>query len=502
MSNTSNNVVRFPSQQIAAPELETLIAEGMTQSEITEFVALANADTMTLARRIAQDKEPEAARRFTYRLWLVRRVLAQIDWSKAVIRNDSRDIDDDDYTTEKFRSKSKRNAEPWSEGAPPPGDETKTDEAAVLKNYPITWDGDITGEPAVPELVRGMLPAVGLAFLSGQWGMFKTFIAIDLAFSVMTMTTFATRATLRQGGVLLIAAEGAKYINLRLQGVKQAKTPESMTIGDTPFAWVKSCPPLVEDDAFDILLALAENVSSKLRERFDLPLALIILDTVASAANFRDANDGSENQRVMNKLTKLAEVTQTLVLAVDHFGKDVSTGTRNSSNKEGSADAILALIGVREIGGVISDMRMTIRKNRDGDVGEEFHFCKRLVELKEGGGSIVIDWVEPTPEGIGATKAQVGWPKTLHTLKGALGETLLSCGLMADPMPGMPSVRVVKREIVRTEYMRRYPGERSGAKTAFSAHCKAAVAAGLMQSRQIALPDGSLEDVFWALAPC
>jgi hypothetical protein len=387
--------------------------------------------------------------------------------------------------------------EPPDPGAPPIGE--PVNKADILKDYQVIWDGDAVGDPSVPELVQGMLPRVGVALLSGQWGMFKTFTAIDLGFSVMTLTPFATREILRQGGVLLFAAEGQKYVNLRLQGVKQAKTPEDATVGIMPFAWVKSSPQLTEDNALDVLLALAKSVSRKLENKFKLPLALIIIDTVSSAANFKDANDGSENQRVMDKLNKLAEITQTLVLAVDHFGKDVSTGTRNSSNKEGAADAVLALIGDRTIGGVVSNMRLAIRKNRDGDVGEEFHFRKRTVELREGGGSIVIDWAETT---LGTTKAPIGWPKALHTLKGALSEALLSSGFMACPFPDMAPVRVVKREIARREYMRRYPGERSGAKTAFSTHCKAAVASGLMQSRQIALSDGSLEDVFWALAPC
>jgi hypothetical protein len=82
------NVVAFP-QRVAQPDLSALIAEGMTAAEIAGFIAFTNADLKTQARRLAQLKEPEEAKQFTYRLWLVRRVLAQIDWSKAVIRNDA-----------------------------------------------------------------------------------------------------------------------------------------------------------------------------------------------------------------------------------------------------------------------------------------------------------------------------------------------------------------------------------------------------------------------------
>jgi hypothetical protein len=378
-----------------------------------------------------------------------------------------------------------------------------TEKADPLKDYPIIWDGDVVGETKVPELVRGMLPEIGLAFISGQWGLFKTFVAIDLAFSVMTQTPFAHHETMRQGGVLFIAAEGAKYVNLRLQGVKQGKgrASEDAEIPTAPFAWTKACPPLIEDNALDILLALARATAAKLKERFNLPLALIVFDTVTAAANFDNANDASESQRVMNKLTKLAETTSALVLAVDHFGKDVTTGTRNSSAKEGAGDAVLALFGDRTMGGVVSSTRMTVRKYRDGEVGEEIYFNKRLVELEGGGGSIIINWIK-TQDQDDAPKARQGWPKTLHTLKAALGEVLGSQGFMASPFPEMAPVRVAKREAVRTEYMRRYAGEPTGAKQSFSAHCKAAVAEGHMGKRAIAMQDGEMADVFWAITPC
>ena len=53
------------------------------------------------------------------------------------------------------------------------------------------------------------VPETGVGLLSGQWGTYKTFIAIDLAGAVMTGNLFAGRAVKRSGGVDF-AAEGAE----------------------------------------------------------------------------------------------------------------------------------------------------------------------------------------------------------------------------------------------------------------------------------------------------
>jgi hypothetical protein len=85
------------------------------------------------------------------------------------------------------------------------------------------------------------------------------------------------------------------------------------------------------------------------------------LSSLMPAAGFKDANDASENQRVMDVLTNVAMEAETLVLAVDHFGKDVTTGTRNSSVKEAAVDAVLALLADRDLAGNVSNPRLAIR---------------------------------------------------------------------------------------------------------------------------------------------
>ena len=89
----------------------------------------------------------------------------------------------------------------------------------------LTWHGEDANEPLVDWIVEDMLYQVGVALIAGQWGTYKTFVAIDLAASVMTKTPFAGRAVNRQGGVLFIAAEGQAQVRIRIKAWPSAKSP-------------------------------------------------------------------------------------------------------------------------------------------------------------------------------------------------------------------------------------------------------------------------------------
>lgn len=269
-----------------------------------------------------------------------------------------------------------------------------------------------------------------------------------------------------------------------------------------PFAWTRNCPALTKPDAVSILAHLIGYFASEIQSRFGLQLALIVIDTMTAAADFKDANDTAENRRVMKMLEALGIAARALILVVDHFGKDVTTGTRNSSAKEDAADTVLALFGDRTITGVISNTKMAIRKYRSGESGAEIPFKARKVEFPDGfKGTLTIEWTAE-PEDASHAKAERAkvWPKKLHTLRAALSETLLSLGFMAHPFLDGPEVRVVKREHVRAEYVRRYPGK--SARDAFWRHMQDAVAEGFIAHREITLPDGTMEAVLWALRPC
>lgn len=99
----------------------------------------------------------------------------------------------------------------------------------------------------------------------------------------------------------------------------------------------------------------------------------------------------------MDAFRELSTATGTFVLGVDHFGKDVDTGTRGTSAKESAADMVLALIGKREVTGRMTDLRMGVRKVKDADQGRVIPFRLEVIDCgtDEDGDSItscLVHW--------------------------------------------------------------------------------------------------------------
>jgi hypothetical protein len=184
--------------------------------------------------------------------------------------------------------------------------------------------------PLTHWLVKNLLPETGAGLMSGQWGTFKTTTALDLAVSVMAGSSFADRFLIkRRGGVAYFAVEGSGGLKSRLNTIAQ----ERHITGALPFAWRADCPSLTATDALAQLVRMAKEVEQELKQRFNLPLVLIYIDTMIAAAGYASAGDDNDTavaQKVMSVLSGLSQQTGALVLGVDHFGKDVNVGTRGN----------------------------------------------------------------------------------------------------------------------------------------------------------------------------
>jgi AAA domain len=340
------------------------------------------------------------------------------------------------------------------------GGEAKGDQ----ERQPVHWHGEDTATNVTRDwLIDGLLPRTGVGLISGQWGLYKTFVSLDLAAAIMAGLAFIDYAVPRRGGVLFVAAEGASEIPIRIEAVRKAKYPTHA--GLLPFAWIDECPRLLGPKAVEKLAATAAQVGERLQRDFTLPLALILIDTVVDAAGYAkpgDENDAALGQLIMHRMAELARRAGALVIGIDHFGKQAETGTRGSSAKEGRADVVLALLGNKGISGEVSNTRLAVRKNRAGPSGRELPFAVRLVDLgTDDNGqqvtSLVIDWGQ-------SPKAKPGqdehWSKSLRLLRQVL-MTLLASDQAGEqrPFADGPMVRAVDLELARAEFCRMYPAE-------------------------------------------
>ena len=308
-----------------------------------------------------------------------------------------------------------------------------------------------------------MIPEVGYGVLPGQWGTLKTFLALDLAASVMSGNIFIQFEVRRQGGVLFVACEGENEIPVRLEAVLKEKYP---SIDKAPFAWVSGCPRLLNPNAAKILTAMVNDAAERMRQEFNLPVALIIVDTTSKAAGYTkggEDNDTAIAKIIASKLYAVAQACGVFILGIDHFGKDVTVGTRGSSSKEDDVDVILAALGEKDTTGRVSDTRLCLRKRRGGPNGEEFLYSGRVINMgfdQYGApmSTLVIDW-EPMPTEVRPERTP--WKKaSLQRLRKSI-DTLTAAMKVHELFPDDTKVPVqaVDVEDVRKEFYARFMAE-------------------------------------------
>jgi AAA domain len=324
------------------------------------------------------------------------------------------------------------------------------------------WRFHSDENPAPPPwLIKNIFPQTGAGLISGQWGTYKTTVALNIAACTMTAIPFAGRfAIKRSGGVAYLALEGVGGLASRLTAI--ARTLGCSTA--LPFAYQSGCPALTAADALNKLTVLVEHAAQEIRNRFNVPIVLIIIDTIVTAAQYAQAgddNDAAIAQRIMSVLSGLSQRTGALAVGIDHFGKVTDTGTRGSSAKEGHADVVLALLADRELNGTVTNTRLAVRKQRDGTVGIEIPFSPELLQIgtDEDGDPItrvIIDWDK---QAINPTVADAGWSKSLRLLRQVLMTLLPDVGFEATPFADGPIVRAVNIELIRNEFYRQYPAD-------------------------------------------
>ena len=338
---------------------------------------------------------------------------------------------------------------------------------------PMYCYGDPDPRPIKSWAIKRLMPTIGHGILGGQWGTYKTFTVFDLAACLMTGQPFLDYQVKRQSGVLLLAAEGADEVRLRMQAVVNTKCGN---MPRAPFRWYETAPVLLHKDAVKMLVAMGEQAAASIQEEFGLPLGLVVIDTMAVAAGYSEQgaeNDSATVTAVMRVLKDVAERLSCFVLGVDHYGKNVDAGIKGSVAKETQGDLILACLGERERSGSVTNPRLAVRKCRGGVQGREFPFTTRVVEHpeKDEDGeavtTLVIDWQPVPPGGAQPQTKPDPWAQSRRQdqrtpalrLKRVLMSILADRGVELRIPPDGPLVRMVKQAIVQKEFYIHTPAD-------------------------------------------
>jgi hypothetical protein len=357
------------------------------------------------------------------------------------------------------------------------------------------WRWHFHGDPDIKVerswCVQDLIPETGAGLISGQWGTYKTFIGLELAASTMSGTDFINFPVRRKGAVLFFACEGQGELPLRLAAAIEAKGIE----GKAPFAWMSDCPRLLDANAAQTMKAIIDAAAERMMADFGLPVVLVLIDTVGTAAGYErtgDENDPVVGKKIIATLATVARDCGVFVLGIDHFGKSVETGTRGASSKEADADLVLALLGEKSIAGSVTNPRLAIRKRRSGSNGDEYMFRPKVVDMgqDESGNpmtTLTIEWLT-SQEHVGKA-APDPWTKSLRLLKQTLMGTLADAGTDQVPYANGPTVRAIDIETVRAEFYKSYPAsgddKAAARRQAFNRALKAAQQQQLIGVRDI-----------------
>ena len=226
---------------------------------------------------------------------------------------------EEDYFTGTFTGGTKTNGH-----TPDPTDVDRRQlqiEAAIITHHGLAH---IT--PPQP-LINNWLMKDSLAWLAGKPGDGKSFIALDMAYSVATGTPWQGH-DVQHGTVLYIAAEGASGLSIRAN------------------AWIAANGPHLEPDIFYLPLALRltrpdETDVQALAQALDTyQPALVIIDTQARVTVGAEENSAKDMGWFIDALETLRAVWPATYLTVHHTPR-TGENLRASIALEGAAESVL-----------------------------------------------------------------------------------------------------------------------------------------------------------------
>ncbi len=225
-------------------------------------------------------------------------------------------------------------------------------------------------------IIPDVLPA-GPAILFGSSGSGKTGIAIRTAAAIAAGLDWANRPV-TSGAVLYIAGED-------LDGAKERMVAAARAVGREPSDLPIAIMEVPEGGMTASGAKIAVCAQAKaLAKQAGIPVALIIVDTLAAAFGPKSQDDATAAGEYMNTADRIARDLQCCVLSVHHTGKDESAGMRGSRVLFDRSDAVIRVKQGE------SASFVTVEKMRNGRNDARFAFEIEGSEIDTSGGRISV----------------------------------------------------------------------------------------------------------------
>jgi hypothetical protein len=284
-----------------------------------------------------------------------------------------------------------RNAKPYQpEGELEIVDEPDDDD----DTFPIYDLDHLRRMPPVEWVVEGLLTRHGFSVLYGEPGAGKSFVALDIALSIVHGIAWQDHPVQR-GAVLYIAGEGVGGLGKRIKGWEAA---HGLSGRGAPFFVIPVAVKFREQEDIERLL--------KTIEKLDARFSMVVVDTVARALLGGDENSATDMGLFIDACDAVKRHTNCALMAIHHSGKDVARGLRGSTALLGGVDAS---IRVKQDNGVVS---LRTEKQKDAESIADIHLEMVSVALI-GDSTIVLGQAD----GAGAERLTVAQALALQALE-------------------------------------------------------------------------------------
>jgi hypothetical protein len=202
---------------------------------------------------------------------------------------------------------------------------------------PVYDASELDGLPDPDPLVYGLLDRGSLAILSGKFGTYKSFLALDWACHVALGRPWQGHDVDRAVPVVYIAAEGQVGIKRRVRGWRL----RHLDGGHLPPGSLTVIPQRVvlETDKDGKATAHLKELVGLVKAR---GAGLIVFDTLSKSRGKAEENSNSDMAAVMALVIELCRATGATVLLVAHTGYS-GEHTRGGSSQEDDADSVFVI---------------------------------------------------------------------------------------------------------------------------------------------------------------
>ena len=225
-----------------------------------------------------------------------------------------------------------------------------------VSHFKLLTAKNIKEIPAMKWLIKGVFPERGLAAVYGPSRSGKSFLILDASFSIAEGREWFGRKTAKRK-VVYVTLEGQSGLRQRIQ------------------AWEKYHDRPIPEGVMFIMQPFDLNTDMTELMKVVTPETVIVIDTLSRATPGIDENSSKEMGKVIQNVSILQQLSQSLVVLVAHTGKNSDAGLRGHSSLFAGLDAAME---VKRKGAKRS---WHIEKVKDGIDGQAYHFKLHSVEL-------------------------------------------------------------------------------------------------------------------------